>query len=111
DDAVLPTRDADRFAPVFVLATPRSYSSVVATMIGQHPQCASLPELKLFAYPTIGELEASLPRYWSDQGITHRSPGLVRAIAQFKFGGQSPDSLQSARAWLGERSDWPGSRV
>jgi hypothetical protein len=80
-------------------------------MIGQHPRCAALPELKLFAYSTIGELEASLPRYWSDQGITHRSPGLVRAVAQFEFGDQSPHSLLSARAWLLERSNWSGARV
>jgi hypothetical protein len=107
----LHTRDASRFSPVFVVATARSYSSVVATMIGQHPECASLPELKLFAYPTIGELEASLPRYWSDRGITHRSPGLVRAVAQFEFGNQCPDSLLSARAWLRDRSHWSGAHV
>jgi Sulfotransferase family len=106
-----PVRDASRFSPVFVLATARSYSSVVATMIGQHPQCASLPELKLFAYPTIGELEASLPRFWSDQGITHRSPGLVRAVAQLQFNNQQAESLASARAWLRDRSDWEGSQV
>jgi len=106
-----PERDSRRFSPVFVVAPARSYSSVVSTMIGQHPECASLPELKLFAYPTIGEMEASLPRYWSDRGITHRSPGLVRAIAQFQFGDQCTDSLLSARAWLHERSHWSGAHV
>jgi hypothetical protein len=106
-----PVRDAGRFSPIFILAPARSYSSVVATMIGQHPQCASLPELKLFAYATIGELEASLPRFWSDRGITHRSPGLVRAVAQLKFGDQSPEALLSARMWLQERSDWSGVDV
>src|ERR1017187_6390827 len=106
-----PMRDPSRFSPVFVLATARSYSSVVATMIGQHPQCASMPELKLFAYPTIGELEASLPRFWSDRGITHRSPGLVRAVAQLKFNNQQAESLASARTWLRDRSDWEGSQV
>ncbi len=104
-------RDANRFAPVFVLATARSYSSVVATIVGQHPQCASLPELKLFAYGSIGELEASLPVYWSDRGITHRSPGLVRAIAQFEFGDQNSASILAARAWLRDRSDWSGAQV
>ena len=107
----LRARDAGQFSPVFVLATPRSYSSVVATMVGQHPECASLPELKLFAYGTIGELEASLPQYWSDRGITHRSPGLVRAVAQFEFGDQCPDSLLSAREWLRDRSHWSGTDV
>ena len=46
-------------------------------MIGQHPELAGLPELKLFCYATLGELDASLPRYWVQRGIKHRSPGLV----------------------------------
>jgi Sulfotransferase family len=80
-------------------------------MVGQHPRCASLPELKLFAYDTIGQLEASLPVYWSDRGITHRSPGLVRAIAHFEFGAQDSASMLAARAWLRDRSDWSGAQV
>ncbi len=63
-------------------------------MIGQHPDLAGLPELKLFASRTIGELEASLPRYWRERGFTHRSPGLVRALAQLEFGDQELDSLE-----------------
>lgn len=106
-----PLRDPGRFSPIFVLTTARSYSSVVTTMIGQHPALAGLPELKLFCYPTIGELEASLPRFWLDRGITHRSPGLVRAIAQLEFGDQQLASLESARAWLRDRSHWPGADV
>lgn len=106
-----PARSAAASAPTFVLAPARSYTSVVATMIGQHPQCASLPELKLFAYPTIGELEDSLPRYWSERGFTHRSPGLVRAISEFEFAGQSPESLLRARAWLRDRSHWSGANI
>jgi hypothetical protein len=106
-----PTRNPDRFSPIFVLATARSYSSVVTTMIGQHPELVGLPELKLFSYPTIGELEASLPRFWLKRGIVHRSPGLVRAIAQFEFGDQNSDSLVSARAWLQHRPDWSGADV
>ncbi len=106
-----PARDADRFSPVFVLATARSYSSVVTTMIGQHPELSGLPELKLFCYPTIGELEASLPEFWSARGIAHRSPGLVRAIACFEFGSQGTEALLSARSWLGNRLHWSGADV
>jgi hypothetical protein len=64
-----------------------------------------LPELKLFAYRTIGELEASLPRYWVERGVTHRSPGLVRALAEFEFGGQTLESLSSARKSAIRRSN------
>ena len=94
-----------------MLAPPRSYSSVVTTMIGQHPDLAGLPELKLFCYRTIGELEASLSQFWIDRGVTHRSPGLVRALAEFEFGGQTAQSLSAAHAWLRDRLDWSGSDV
>jgi hypothetical protein len=80
-------------------------------MIGQHPELTGLPELKLFCSETIGELEASLPRFWNEQGITHRSPGLVRAVAHFEFGGQESDSLGLARDWLRHRSHWSGADV
>jgi hypothetical protein len=110
-DKPAPPRDPRAFAPVFVLAPPRSYTSVIATMIGQHPDLAGLPELKLFAYRTVGELEASLPAYWIERGFTHRSPGLVRALAQVEFGDQTPASLGAARAWLRARPHWSGADV
>ena len=80
-------------------------------MIGQHPDLAGLPELKLFAHRTIAELQASLPRYWRERGFTHRSPGLVRALAQVEFGGQERDNLERARVWLDDRSHWSGAHV
>jgi Sulfotransferase family len=104
-------RDPNRFSPVFVLAPARSCSSVVATMIGQHPDLAGMPELKLFCCPTIGELAATLPRYWIERGKTHRSPGLVRALAEIEFGGQRPDALAAAQDWLDQRADWTGADV
>jgi hypothetical protein len=106
-----PPRFPDRFSPVFVLAPARSCSSVITTMIGQHPDLAGMPELKLFCCPTIGELAATLPQYWIDRGKTHRSPGLVRALAEFEFGGQEPDALAAAQDWLRERADWSGADV
>jgi hypothetical protein len=106
-----PRRDKHRFTPLFLLAPARSFTSVVATMIGQHPQLVGLPELKLFGYPTIGALEASLPSYWIERGFTHRSPGLVRALAQFEFGAQTAEGLKAARAWLRRRRHWSGAAV
>ena len=80
-------------------------------MIGQHPALCGLPELKLFASPTIGEMEASLPRFWIERGVTHRSPGLVRALAEYLFGSQDVAALTAAREWLAPRRDWPGEAV
>ncbi len=80
-------------------------------MIGQHPDLVGLPELKLFCCRTIGELDASLPRFWIERGVTHRSPGLVRALAEFQFGDQTTESLSAARAWLQDRPHWSGADV
>jgi hypothetical protein len=107
----VPVRKPDRFQPLFVLTTARSYSSVVTTMIGQHPGLMALPELKLFAYGTIGELAASLPRYWIQRGVKHRSPGLVRAVAQLEFGNQSAGSLATALKWLEDRAHCSGAGI
>jgi hypothetical protein len=96
---------------VFVLAPARSCSSVVAAMVGQHPELAGMPELKLFCCPTVGALAATLPKYWIDRGLTHRSPGLLRALAELKFGDQGPASLAAARVWLNARADWSGADV
>jgi hypothetical protein len=104
-------REPDRFAPVFVLAPARSHTSVITTMVGRHPDLIDVPELKLFAYPTLGELEDSLPPFWIKRGVTHRSPGLVRALAEFAFGGQTLNSLALARAWLRERRHWSGAEM
>jgi Sulfotransferase family len=104
-------RDPWKVAPIFVLAPARSYTSVISMMLGQHPALVGLPELKLFAYPTIGDLEASLPGYWGERGVTHRSPGLIRALAEFLFGDQTLASLALARTWLRERSHWSGADV
>ena len=107
----LPARDPLRFSPIFVLTTARSYSSVVTTMIGQHPQLAGLPELKLFCCETIGELETSLPRFWRERGLAHRCPGLARAIAEHELGGQNGERLAAALSWLRERAHWSGGDV
>ena len=77
-------------------------------MIGQHPELAGLPELKLFCYDTLGELDASLPPYWIERGMKHRSPGLVRAVAEFEFCGQTQQSIAAAQAWLKQRAHWTG---
>jgi hypothetical protein len=96
---------------VFVLISPRSYSSVITAMVGQHPQLVGLPELKLFLYPNLGELDSSLPAHIRRRGIAHRSPGLVRAVAHFVFGDQSAAAIRDALGWLRARADWTGPDV
>ena len=56
-------------------------------------------------------MEASLPRFWIERGVTHRSPGLVRALAEYLFGSQDVAALTAAREWLAPRRDSPGEAV
>jgi sulfotransferase family protein len=104
-------RDPLRFAPVFILASARSCSSVVTAMLGQHPDLFGMPELKLFLFRTIGELDASLPAEARREGFAHRSPGLVRAVAELEHGGQRKADLFTAIAWLDARAHWTGAQV
>ena len=43
-------------APLFLLAPPRSYTSLVNAMLGQHPQAFGLPELCLFNVERLVDL-------------------------------------------------------
>jgi hypothetical protein len=84
--------------PVFVLAAPRSFSSVISTVIGQHPELYGLPELELFGAETVAGwwrlcAEATFPR----------SHGLLRAVAELCFGGQTEETIKQARGWLRRR--------
>lgn len=84
--------------PLFVLGAPHSFTSVVSTMLGQHPQMYGLPELHLFQSETMAD-------WWQ---ITAEAPfpmkhGLFRVVAELYFAGQSEARVQLARAWLRRR--------
>lgn len=85
--------------PVFILAPPRSYTSVGCGMIGQHPQLYGLPEVNLFAGQTLEHLSRWYrlrPRF---------QHGLLRATAELGLGGQEPEDIEAAKLWLEELSD------
>jgi hypothetical protein len=93
--------------PLFILCPPRSYSSIVCGIIGQHPQCYGLPELNLFLADTLGGV-------WNGFAAMMRSfgrDGLLRAIAQLREGEQNADSVIRAREWIMQNADWPIRRV
>src|SRR5262249_55032915 len=61
--------------PVFLLGLPLSVATVVAAMLGQHPQLYSLPETHLFVAETV--------RDWWDicaASSFNMSHGLLRAV-------------------------------
>jgi hypothetical protein len=91
---------------VCVLSPPRSFSTVVCAMLGQHPELYGLAETHLLAVDSMSDwwqksAEAQFP-------MTH---GLLRSVAEIVYGEQSPRSVRQAGAWLRERSDWPSAAV
>jgi hypothetical protein len=84
--------------PLFVLATPRSFSSVVCAMLGQHPQMYSLPETHLFGHETIEAWWTS-----SSEETFQMSHGLLRAVSELFFGEQTEPNVMLAEAWLRRR--------
>ncbi len=92
-------------APLFILAPPRSYTSVACAMIGQHPAMFGLPEVNLFAADTVGEL---LDLFCERPGLGH---GLLRATAELGLGEQTTETVDIASVWLDEYGDTACSEV
>ncbi|MBK8183498.1 MAG: sulfotransferase [Candidatus Competibacteraceae bacterium] len=102
-------REGSRLAkrePLFILAPPRSFTSLVSTLLGQHPRMYGFPELNLFMAETMDE-------FWrgtdSDGGrkstfwpvMRH---GLLRTVAQLYAGEQTIDSVAMAYRWIRVRA-------
>jgi len=85
--------------PIFLLAPPRSFTSVVGTMLGQHPQLYGLPETHLFGCEKMAE-------WWGacEEQTFPRAHGLLRVIAELFFGGQTEATVRRASGWLRRRS-------
>lgn len=89
--------------PLFLLAPPRSFTSLMNAMIGQHPQAFGLPELMLFNTPV-------LKNFWQDVSEdvgadANRRHGLLRAIAEIYGGEQSAAAIEMAIHWCGARQE------
>lgn len=89
--------------PLFILASPRSFTSVICGMIGQHPEIFGMPELNLFQAPTVGELwtgrrpDGSLRSpFWRIM----RHDGILRAVAELYAGEQTFETIEMAKRWL-----------
>lgn len=90
-----------RTEPLIILAAPRSFSSVVAAMLGQHPELYALPETQLFSASTVAEWFAR-----SAGAAFPMQDGLLRAIAELMFGAQTERTIVLASHWLRARPDW-----
>lgn len=91
-------------SPLFILAPPRSFTSVVCGMIGQHPQLYGLPEVNLFGGSTYGN------NRWYSLRPRFRH-GLLRACAELGLGGQSLTTIEKAGAWLDAYPDATSAQI
>jgi Sulfotransferase family len=85
--------------PLFILASTRSFTSIVCAMIGQHPQMYGLPETQLCTVGTVGEL-------WGSDllGPLRFRSGLKRAVAELYFGDQTSSAVAEGVGWLRRRA-------
>lgn len=90
-------------APLFLLAPPRSYTSVINAMIGQHPQTFGLPELNLFNVDKVKELWGKVSK--DIGGDSTRRYGLLRAVAEIYGGEQTCATITMAVHWAAARED------
>jgi hypothetical protein len=90
-------------APLILLAPPRSYTSVINAMLGQHPQAFGLPELNLFNVEILKNLWGRVSTEIG--GDSNRRHGLLRAVAEIYSGEQTRASITMAEHWAAARED------
>ena len=93
--------------PLIILSPPRSFSSVVSTMLGQHPQLYAFPELYLFTFNDLQEFFYFQEKYQ----FGNKTSGLIRTIAQENYGKQTKKTNLQAIDWLRERIDWSTEKL
>ena len=84
---------------LIILGPPRSFTTVVSAMLGQHPQMYGLPETHLFGAQTVAD-------WWGqcNQATFNMDHGLIRVVAQLFFGEQTEASVSRAAGWLWRRA-------
>jgi hypothetical protein len=82
-----------------ILAPPRSFTTVVSHMLGQHPQMYGLPETHLLTAETMAE-------WWNlcSEATFNMDHGVLRVVAELYFGGQTECAVKRASGWLRRRS-------
>lgn len=88
--------------PVFILASPRSFTSLTCAMLGQHPELYGVPEINLFIANTLEQLLQDL----KDQSRFRKAHGILRTVAQLYAGEQTMLSVQMAQRWLLRHIHW-----
>jgi len=89
-----------------VLAPPRSCSSLITALLGQHPELYATAELECFPADTLAGCLAFSQRV--PAVTTH---GLLRSLAQLLCSEQSNSTIGVVYTWLDERQHWSGTEL
>jgi Sulfotransferase family len=101
------TRIPVRHEPVFVLAPPRSYSTVTVALLAGHPGIYGFPEMLIFSADTVGELIQRSPRPRQLPSLVEsQRTGILRAVADVLEGNQEETAIGRAEEWLTDRTWW-----
>jgi len=90
-------------APIFILSSPHSYASLLASMLGNHPSGFGVPELNLLISHTLIDVFDNLPPKKMD--------GFLRVISYIFSGEQTVESLEMARRWVFKNSNLTISEI
>ncbi|MDS4040144.1 MAG: sulfotransferase [Candidatus Competibacter sp.] len=87
--------DSNLVQPLFILGAPRSFTSLICAMVGQHPDNYGVPELNLFVADSLKEV-------WEQMvGLRQiQLHGLLRTVAYLYSGEQTLASVDMARRWV-----------
>jgi hypothetical protein len=98
--------------PLFILSTWRSGGSVLAAMLGQHPELYAFPELNVLLAETISDLFKLDQRVEEECGwpTNYQTAGSIHAVAELEIGNQSPEAIDAATRWLRQRGHWSTRR-
>lgn len=97
-------------APLFLLAPPRSYTSLVNAMLGQHPQAFGLPEMCLFNVELLVDLWRGSQGEVAENGSMVRH-GLLRAVSEIYAGEQTSATINMALRWASAREEMTTAAV
>lgn len=85
--------------PLFLLCSPLSQGSLIAAMLGRHPDCYGLPQLNLFVADRLGAA-------WDALDAPGARDGLLRAVAEINDGKQTEETIKRATDWIATRRHW-----
>jgi hypothetical protein len=104
---------ANERRPIFLLAPPRSCSTVAIALLSGHPEIFGFPEMLIFTASTVGELltEAERKPYLDSGYVCRRQTGILRAVAELREHSQRPVSIARAGDWLARRAKWSTTRL